>query len=78
MPFRVVKCHLPEILKAKGLDPVDVYTRPTVKMSKSQFSDYYTGRTNMSGPTLKMFSVELNVPMEALQEWEYYPPPERD
>lgn len=75
MPYRVVKCHLPEILKTKGLEPVDVYTRPTIAMSKQQFSDYYTGRTKMSAPTLKMFSMELGVPMESIQTWEYYPPP---
>jgi hypothetical protein len=78
MPYRVVKCLLPEILLAKGLDPIDVYTRPTIKMSKQQFSDYYTGRSNMSAPTLKMFSTELKIPMEKFYEWEYYPPPSKD
>lgn len=77
MPYRPGKCLLPEILRAKGLEPVDVYSRPTVKMSKQQFSDYYTGRSKMSAPTLKMFSKELGVPMDAFHEWIYYPPPEK-
>lgn len=77
MPYRHGKCFLPEILRSLGLDPIDVYTRPTIKMSKQQFSDYYTGRSNMNATTLKMFSVELGVAMEVFYGWEYYPPPER-
>lgn len=77
MPFRPGKSLLPIIMREKGLEPVDIYNRPTVQMSKQQFSDYYTSRTKMSAPTLKMFSVELGVPMESLCEWEYYDPKPR-
>lgn len=77
MPYRPGKSLLPKILRELGLDPVDVYSRESVDMSRHQFSDYYTGRKKMSAPTLYLFSIELGVPMESLCEWEYYEKPKR-
>lgn len=66
---RPLKCLLPEIMRDRGLEPQDVYDHPDIKMSKQQFSAYYTGRKTMSIPTARVFGRFFGIPIDDLYLW---------
>lgn len=63
------KCLLPQLMEERNLRPYDVYTHPEIDMSRSQFSDYYTGRKKMSIGMCKLFANFFGVPMDDIYEW---------
>lgn len=69
MAFRPGKCLLPDIMRERKLEPYQVYTDEKIDMSRSQFSDYYTGRKKMSTGTLKLFAEYFGLPMDDIYVW---------
>lgn len=63
------KSRLPELMRQRNLEPVEVYDHPDIQMSKQQFSSYYTSRRKMSASIMKLFAEFFEVPMDDLCYW---------
>lgn len=70
MAFRAVRSRIPELMRERNLEPIDVYS--DLKMKKQQYSRYTNTTTIMSLPVAMMIADYFGVSIEELYDWEEY------